>query len=662
LSEITHGACCHNILREFRIDDYIGLINIIKESLGAINWHMIEAEQRKEYKIIKDKFIWYLQQTNPAVDKTIRNPKELFELLEKLLNEDTSKKIKNISGLGYYLAAEHIGEDFDVWEALFVPKFIAINELLERNICVLTGLRGCGKTMLFKRLSSYYNLMLGGPADLQGSDLFYGFYINARDIAETFPWLPEKEENNANLQVVHNFNLKWALEILIWLREYIKNKKIDLSFLNNYFNNHFPDYFTSERHNSINYLIDMIKSEISKSKLRSKYRTDDWSVTHYDFLEEFVSLIKMKINLIEDKPFYFFVDDYSLPMVKSTIQRILNPIIFRRSANVIFKVSTESVESFVQTGLNEKTLEENDDYRLIDCGMITLNKNLEDCKDILFSIIQKRIERHTDFKNRNLTVEKMLGKTNFNDEERAQIIKGEGDSHSESGNRKYLYQGWKVFCQMWTSDIREMINLFADMINIDKDFRNSDYLIADRIQDKIYKESGQHFIELLEAATNPSEKSLLKDNKRIYAKHLKSIVDVFGQIALFDLRNKTSKNDHTITIKKARRIEIKSIDDDLPEEALDYYKGLIRYGIFIRDFRGKSVKGRIAPRLVLRSRLIPCYRLTFSKRDNITMSWEEFKSFLLTPEDFLKEKIKRSVEQPIKQEELFNFKDGYRDE
>lgn len=624
------------------LDDYFGLNRIIKEALRSINFNSLDGENKRIYRILKNEFSRCLVETNVLVDDCTRNPRKLLDRLQSSLRGIKETEKETSGGIGDYLAAEHLGENFDEWKAIFVPKFIAIDELLERNICVLTGLRGCGKTMLFKRLSSYFNLMIGEVANLKGSDSFYGFYLNARDIAESFPWLPDYVEEAARNQIINSFNLNWSLEILVWLRELVRREPFDLSFLNLFFKKYYPNYFSAGTSKNIHYLIETVRNEIDKSRLRSRYKSEDWPLTNYDFLEDLVKIIKDKIGLTSSKPFYFFLDDYSLPMVKATIQRILNPLIFRRSANVIFKVSTESVESFEPTSLNGKLLEENDDYRLIDCGTITLGKkDVNDCKDILFSILQPRIERHPDLYGRNLTLEKILGKTTMNNEIRAKLIRGEDLGEDKKDiNPKYLYQGWKVFCDMWSSDIREMINLFADMVSKEETDRlknSNEGIISDDVQNEVYKESGGQFMALLSAATNPSERSLVSDKEHEYARHLIEIVKAFQEIASYELKNKNSKNQNTNPIKKARRIEITNVDNQLAGAALDYYKGLIRYGIFIRDYRGKSVRGKIVPRLYLRSRLIPYFRLTFSKRDSISISWEEFTKFLLNPTEFANE-------------------------
>ncbi len=119
------------------------------------------------------------------------------------------------------------------------------------------------------------------------------------------------------------------------------------------------------------------------------------------------------------------------------------------------------------------------------------------------------------------------------------------------------------------------------------------------------------------------------------------------EMVYYDLRNKDSKNQDKTPPKQARKIELTSANGKLSEEARDYYRGLIRYGVFVQDYRAKSVRGTVATRLYLRSLLIPYFRITFSKRDCITLDWEDFEKLLMMPNEFkieYKKKNRRNKE------------------
>jgi hypothetical protein len=86
--------------------------------------------------------------------------------------------------------------------------------------------------------------------------------------------------------------------------------------------------------------------------------------------------------------------------------------------------------------------------------------------------------------------------------------------------------------------------------------------------------------------------------------------------------------------KMAFRIEI---TDEFRLDALatEIYRDLIRYGLFMRDARGKSVRGAMVPRLYLRRLLLPYCVLALSKRDSVAMTCESFVRLLLHPDTFI---------------------------
>ena len=123
------------------------------------------------------------------------NPQSWLEHFNQLSREAekesaAAKGSEDLKEPGDYLWAEAIGNSAEEWKALFVPEFLAAQELLSKNITVLTGARGCGKTMAFRRLTVFMDKVIGQPSGVRGADTFVGFYLNCRDLVEAFPWLP----------------------------------------------------------------------------------------------------------------------------------------------------------------------------------------------------------------------------------------------------------------------------------------------------------------------------------------------------------------------------------------------------------------------------------------------------------------------------------------
>lgn len=631
------------------MDDYKGLARIIQQAIERIDFHKLEREERHKYRVLKDEFPKYLHEENLTEGEYVRNPKKLLEIMNELFSEKEDY-VSYTKAVGDYLSTELIGERYDEWESLFVPKFLAADELLDRNICVLTGLRGCGKTMMFRRLSEPLVSKLG-KAGISGEDSFIGFYLNARNIAEAFPWLPSNKEKEARKQVTNYFHLRWTVEILNWLKiQYLKNNLSDISWLIKFFKKYLKEInLTSVSINGIfNELQSLFHEKINESKLEDRYLHEiDWPFSEYDYLETLLNTISEHCAFAQGKAFFLFLDDYSTPMVTETTQKILNPVVFRRSPIAFFKVSTESVESFTRTGLNMKVLEEGADYKLIELGIESLSKSDKEISDIISSIFSKRIERNAYFQGKGLKLQDILGKTNISCVDMANKIR-ESDS-------QIIYYGFENFCKIWSSDIRELIKIFAEMVaqegdaslsqKAKNDFKDCDgYIISTKIQDRVFREAGGRFLHLLAVATNPSGAKSLTENSEhtnTYGAHLYDIVTAFQEIAYFNLKTKDSKNQDKNPPKQARKIELVTANGELNEKSREYYRGLIRYGVFIQDYRAKSVRGTASTRLYLRSLLIPFCRLTFSKRDCISLEWSDFDNFLQNPKEFKESYIKK---------------------
>lgn len=640
---ITDFGYGHASLGSSILDDFRGLDRIIHDCLPSIDYHSLEGEEKVVYSIFKHDFGKFLLENNYTEGSYVRNPSELIKQFDKLRISKSEVTLKNKTSINDYLAAELIGDRYDEWKHLFVPVFIGAEELLGKNICILTGLRGCGKTMIFRRVTALFDLELG-KSGVFNEDSFLGFYLNARNIAEAFPWLPKEYKEAAREQIIHYFHLSWILEILEWLRSFARrNKEVKFGWLLTFLAKYYPEIIVtdSEENAVLDHLYFFLSSKLDESRLKGGYsKSDHWELTDYQFLDKLFDQLTNNFQWIQNKVFFLFIDDYSTPMVNSTTQEILNPIIFRRSSRIFFKIATESVESFYNIGLNGKMLEENDDYLMVDFGSLTILKDESELNAILSAILKPRIDRNEFLARNNLTIEDLFGNTDYTNIDLALQIRGIKDKGKPN------YYGFDTFCSVWSSSVREMISIFAEMISMIKlptvQASGLSWLIPTEIQDKVFRNSGGGFLNLLSSATPPSDDCYnCNEYNGSYGDHLVRIGKAFAEIANFELKNKTSKNLDKTPPKQPRRIEIHNVEPFADKRTHELYKGLIRYGLFIRDNRGKSVRGKAVPRLVLRGLLIPYFTLTFSKRDHISFSWEEFCKFLNEPEKYTQEFIKK---------------------
>ena len=615
------------------LDDFQGLARIIGEVVNAIEYHSLEGSDKAFISNLKTKFLKDVLETDATQGSFVRDPRELLKRLDELFNVVASSNTPNSRSIGDYLAAEHIGDNYEEWKALFVPAFIGSDKLLSKNICILTGLRGCGKTMVFRRLTALFDLHLG-RSGVRGSGTYTGFYLNARSIAEAFPWLPVEKEAEARAQLLNYFYLSWTAEILDWLSVDVQKRNSSVDWLIRFFKQYYDDLVITETNaTGIRHLKSFITQKLEGSRLKSSYG-GTWPLFQLNFLDLLTKQITANVESARGRPYYFFLDDYSTPLVNETTQRIINSVIFRRSPDVIFKIATENIDSIELEGLHGKVLQQEDDFLLIDSAAESIQRSDIKNKDTIAGILKPRIKRESRLSGKLFSIDQILGKTPYSFNNLARQLCADPDRKKG----KVKYWGAQVFYGLWSSNSREIISLFAEMIASTSDAEvaafvidQSKPLISDHRQDVSFRNAGSRYRSLLVAATDPTKKVYENGMSDWYGERLQMIADAFQEIATIELQTKTSKNMKANPPKQARRIEITDVSQSLPDDLLSIYRGMLRYGLFLKDWRGKSARGKAVPRLYLRGILIPYYTLSFSKRDSVTMEWSQFCDFLRNP-------------------------------
>jgi hypothetical protein len=618
-------------------------------------------------KLMHQRLLDFLRKEVLEVDATqgaaITDPERLLmklgELRDAVKREDTAAhQGEELREPGDYLVAEAIGFRADEWRNLFVPEFLAAQELLSRNVTVLTGARGCGKTMAFRRLTAFMDRVIGESSGVKGADQFVGFYMNCRDLVEAFPWLPRKLKPASQRQLIHYFHLGWLMEVLRTLEEYVSVPG-ELSWLDGFMVASFPGRFrpgpsgTDALGNAVAFLVSE-KERCRLAPLGREEEAGDWSLSRLDFLDILQVELEKHVAWIGRKPLYLFLDDYTIPIVVRDVQRVLNSIIFKRRSSLFFKVSTEAANSFDRQGVRGKPLELHQDFELIDLASESLHQHAQEKTILLEKIFKPRIDRHPHLKGANLSLRDVLGTMPLSNNEMASRMRG---ARSGQKKEKVAYHGIESFVGMWSSDIRIMIQIFVDMFRAANGaVRSGDHVIPVDIQNQIYRNAGGEFLGFTESARDPStwEKEGRKVRAReSYGRHLKDIVEAFTKVSRYEMtEGPLIANEKARVPKQAFRLEI--LDKfEIGPEAQGYYEGLVRWHIFLQDWRGRSVRGMITPRLYLNRVLIPFCNLTFSSRDHVSLKSAEFASLLIKPKDFpdfWRKKRRRDGDDPNAQE------------
>lgn len=626
-------------------DDYRQLFSITSNMLKKLDISSLNPRDRIMHQKIEEFVKKKILEVDSLQGMYVGNPQELlmdFNTLGPIAEREAAAATEiEFKEPGDYLVAEALGYRVDEWKNLFVPEFLAAQDLLSKNITVLTGARGCGKTMTFRRLTVFMDKVIGESSGVRGADQFIGFYLNCRDLVEAFPWLPPRLNRGMEQQIMHYFHLSWFSEICKTLAIYNENyKPEEFEWLDGFLKGIFGERYYSLPMGSdvlthTRAFLDNEKERCRLVDIGKKSGIKSWPLAEINFIDQFQNHLESHVSWIGQKPIYLFLDDYTVPIVTRNVQLVLNPIIFKRRSNLFFKISTEATNSFEKQGLHGKPLELHQDFELIDLATESIHQGLKDKAKLLDKIFRPRIDRHSCYHGKSLGLEKILGKMPMSNNKLATVMR---EAVSSGRKEKIHYQGADAFAGMWTSDTRIMIQMFTDILReANGDIREGKIQIEPKIQDRVYRAAGGEFLVFTESVKDPSlwekESSSIK-LKEVYGRRLKDIAEAFVKVSRYELtEGPLISNQGRRNPKQAFRLEI--IDKfDLPKEAMSYYEGLIRWHIFLQDWRGKSVRGMITPRLYLNRVLIPYSYLSFSSHDHIQLNNEEFIQLLENPKDF----------------------------
>lgn len=609
-------------------DDFLQLATILTQLLRVIDYQSCGPKDKFIYNVLRNHFLnRHLTEADQTRDPLARQPQALFRRLRELDSEfERSVALESTDLLSPFdfLSCEQIGEAPALLRALYSDRFLGLTEIESRNNVVVTGPRGCGKSTVFRSLSLDQKMHVGEAAPNQTH--YLGVYYRCDDLYFAFPRYAVPARAGAIDIPIHfltaNLLAKLLDSVAIWSEKFFESDfhRIEAEAVERLWialdiaPPRLPGYST----------IREVIARLNKERLKAA----DWHRFVNDpkrnpgkcfgpeVLQKACDALASSFPYLRERPIYFFIDDYSLPKVSRELQESLNRVLMQRTSVCFFKLSTESPVSFAKNDIDGKIYVESREFVLHNLGLVYLHADIDAKLRFIEDVFRRRLSKSTS-RLFAVELEDLVGSDqdqNYNDLAR-RIREGEKPS----------LWGKETLCKLCSGDIHYIISLVGDMVRLSGGIDElskvtGNFKVAQTTQNKSIREAAGSFLKNLRGVPRCGEQ-------------LVAIVEAFGNVANSHLKYLNSKNEEGAPPKQASRIEPYE-PFILSDKAQKLYDELLRYSVFIEDFRGKSRRGSVVPRLYLRRFLIPHFNLTFSTRDSIELEPAEFEAFLSEPQRF----------------------------
>jgi len=562
--------------------------------------------------------IW--SKTNQII-RTNTNPND-YPSFDEMLNNDAQffndpLENRNALALGHHEVS-----------LLYQNNLNWVELLNSGSSVIVTGPRGCGKTMLFRFLSlrckvwpEDHETTPKHVADRLSDDFQVGFVLSMTMVRGIFMMshyrkLSESNANKAEEFTREYLNLHFALEVvnvLRWLHalKVFTSQKDEWLPLTNTISNLLikPELATS----SIEELIFAIEERVIElSTVNEDFTFTPSNFAKLDSLEKIGESL-LGFGQLKEKEIWFLVDDYSSTIIPSLAQRAYNSVIFRLHDKVKIRLSMEGGESAFNDTM-DRVYREGREISIVNLGQVYFEQSRRDdaqSKQFIEDIIRARCDQ-----------------SGIGSLDRLKEILGENPRSHDFG--EYLrslekigsaqYWGFSLVCQLCSGDVSYIIELFNQLVEGKWDRGQ----LKPTEQHKIIKNFSSRQLNALRTIQ-------VSGRERVFL-----FAENIGKLLKGYIIASKSKN----TPDERIRIEIEGGANDLDETQLpsprELHKLLIKYSVLIPGGYGKSRDSSLTEKYYIRRLFAPSLSFSPLKRGSVPLTKSSYEKWLNDPNEILK--------------------------